>query len=102
MTGMDEATIRHLARLARLALTDADVRALAPELAGIVRHVDALGAVDTGAVEPMTHGAPLAATGEAEPGPRPPRDPAILGAVALAGSAAVGDDGAVRVPRVVD
>jgi aspartyl-tRNA(Asn)/glutamyl-tRNA(Gln) amidotransferase subunit C len=103
MTGMNEAQIKHLARLARLALTDDDVRALAPELAGIVRHVDSLAAVDTGGTAPMVHGAPLPLPGDLdEPGPRPPRDQAILGRDAVAGSAGLEDDGTVRVPRVVD
>jgi aspartyl-tRNA(Asn)/glutamyl-tRNA(Gln) amidotransferase subunit C len=103
MTGMNEAQIKHLARLARLALTDDDVRALAPELAGIVRHVDALAAVDTTGTAPMVHGAPLPLPGLVDgPGPRPPRDPAILGRDAVAGSAGLDDDGTVRVPRVVD
>jgi aspartyl-tRNA(Asn)/glutamyl-tRNA(Gln) amidotransferase subunit C len=102
---MTEATIRHLARLARLALTDAEVRSLAPELAGIVRHVDSLAVVDTAGVEPMTHGAPLSGPDNEEneeAGPRPPRDPTVLGPAAVAGSAGILEDGAVRVPRVVD
>jgi len=111
MTGMTEAQIKKLAHLARLALTDAEVRALAPELAGIIRHVDALAAVDVDGVEPMTHGAPLPLSPDAadHDATRPPRAAAlgdagapILGAAAVAGSAAVEGDGSVRVPRVVD
>ena len=111
MTGMTEAQIKKLAHLARLALTDAEVRALAPELAGIVRHVDALAAVDVDGIEPMTHGAPLPVSpgDDHDYAPRPPRAAAlgdegapILGAAAVSGSAAVEDDGSVRVPRVVD
>jgi aspartyl-tRNA(Asn)/glutamyl-tRNA(Gln) amidotransferase subunit C len=110
MTGMNEAQIRKLARLARLALTDSEIRALAPELAGIVRHVDALATVDVSSVEPMTHGAPLALH-EAPAGhePRPARAAALgddsaaaLGPAAVAASAGIDDDGSVRVPRVVD
>ncbi len=112
MTGMTETQIRKLARLARLALTDADVRALAPELAGIVRHVDSLDAVDVAGVAPMTHGAPLSVPeedGDAPRTPRPPRaaaaggpEAAVLGPAAVAGSLGREDDGSVRVPRVVE
>ena len=114
MTGMNEAQIKKLAHLARLALTDAEVRALAPELAGIVRHVDALTAVDVGDAAPMTHGAPLSASGrpdddDDDDGLRPARAASTgdagassLGTAAVAGSSGVEDDGSVRVPRVVD
>lgn len=112
MTGMNEAQIKKLAHLARLALTDADVRALAPELAGIVRHVDALATVDVDGVAPMTHGAPLPVSDDDDVEParaRPARAAAvgdanapILGPRAIAGSGGVEDDGSVRVPRVVD
>jgi aspartyl-tRNA(Asn)/glutamyl-tRNA(Gln) amidotransferase subunit C len=112
MTGMNEAQIKKLAHLARLALTDAEVRALVPELAGIVRHVDSLAAIDVAGVEPMTHGSPLAHGGNDgvdDGGARPARAGAaddegapILSRAAIAGSAGLLDDGSVRVPRVVD
>jgi aspartyl-tRNA(Asn)/glutamyl-tRNA(Gln) amidotransferase subunit C len=110
MTGMNEAQIKKLAHLARLALTDAEVRALAPELAGIVRHVDALAAVDVDGTAPMTHGAPLPPAGDDDDAAvRLPRaaavgdaGSAILGRAAVAGSVGLQDDGSVRVPRVVD
>ena len=100
MTGIDDATVKKLARLARLALDDAEVRALVPELAGIVRYVDSLRAVDTAGVEPMIHGHPpgarLHATPAAGAGP-------VLGRVAVEHSAGYdADDGTVTVPKVIE
>ena len=102
-SGLTEQHVRKLAKLARLALDDADVRALVPELAGIVRHVDALQSVETSGVPPMTHGAPLCAPppGGAAPATSPPA--AVLGRAAVDQSAGYDDDdGVVKVPRVVE
>ena len=101
-SGLNEKLVKKLAKLARLALDDAEVRALVPELSGIVRHVDALRSVDTTGVPPMTHGAPL----EDEP-PASTSLPAIsapiLGRRAIEQSAGYDvDDGTVKVPRVVE
>ena len=51
---VDTATVRHIARLARIAVTDAEVEALAPELSNILGWVEQLGEVDVSGVEPMT------------------------------------------------
>jgi aspartyl-tRNA(Asn)/glutamyl-tRNA(Gln) amidotransferase subunit C len=51
---VDTATVRHIARLARIALSDAEVEALAPELSNIVGWTEQLGEVDVTGVEPMT------------------------------------------------
>jgi aspartyl-tRNA(Asn)/glutamyl-tRNA(Gln) amidotransferase subunit C len=51
---VDEATVRHIARLARIAVSDAEVRALAPELNNILGWVEQLQEVDVDGVEPMT------------------------------------------------
>ncbi|MEN0110963.1 MAG: Asp-tRNA(Asn)/Glu-tRNA(Gln) amidotransferase subunit GatC, partial [Planctomycetota bacterium] len=47
--------VERVALLARLDLSDAEIEALTPQLAGIVAYVDQLGEVDTGGVEPMAH-----------------------------------------------
>ncbi|HVG94412.1 MAG TPA: Asp-tRNA(Asn)/Glu-tRNA(Gln) amidotransferase subunit GatC [Planctomycetota bacterium] len=44
-----EALVRHVARLARLELTDAEVAAMVPQLARILSHVEAIAGVDAGA-----------------------------------------------------
>ena len=47
-------TVRHVAKLARIAMSDAEVDALVPELNNILGWVDQLAAVDTDGVEPLT------------------------------------------------
>ena len=51
---VDAATVRHIARLARIAVSDAEVEALAPELNNILGWVEQLGEVNTDGVEPST------------------------------------------------
>ena len=51
---VDEATVRHIARLARIKITDADAKALEGELTGILNWVEQLGEVDVADVPPMT------------------------------------------------
>ncbi len=51
---VDTATVRHIAKLARLAVTDAEAEALVPELNNILGWVEQLREVDVTGVEPMT------------------------------------------------
>lgn len=51
---VDAATVRHIARLARIAVSDSEVEALAPELNNILGWVEQLQEVDVSGVEPMT------------------------------------------------
>ena len=51
---VDAATVRHIARLARIAVSDAEVEALAPELSNILGWIEQLQEVDVAGVEPMT------------------------------------------------
>ena len=51
---VDTATVRHIAKLARLQMSDAEVEALVPELNNILGWVEQLGEVDTSGVEPLT------------------------------------------------
>jgi len=46
--------VRHVAKLARIAMSDAEVEALVPELNNILGWVEQLAAVDTEGVEPLT------------------------------------------------
>jgi aspartyl-tRNA(Asn)/glutamyl-tRNA(Gln) amidotransferase subunit C len=57
---VDEATVRRIARLARIKVTDAEARSLDKELSGILDWVKQLDEVDTSAVEPMTRVVPIA------------------------------------------
>jgi len=51
---VDLTTVKKVASLARLAMSDADAEALVPELNGILDWVEQLGEVDVTGVEPMT------------------------------------------------
>ena len=51
---VDEDTVRRIARLARIRVTDAEAKALEGELSGILDWVKQLDEVDTSGVEPMT------------------------------------------------
>lgn len=51
---VDEKTVRRIARLARLKITDAEAKGLEAEISGILDWVEQLKQVDTDAVEPMT------------------------------------------------
>lgn len=51
---VDEATVRRIARLARIKITDAEAASLEGELSGILTWVEQLAEVDTSNVEPMT------------------------------------------------
>ena len=55
-----EADVRHVAMLARLALTDEQVGSLTAELSSLLGHIDDLRKLDLEGVEPTAH--PLAMT----------------------------------------
>ena len=46
--------VRHIAKLARIAMSDEEIERLAPELNNILGWVEQLGEVDTDGVEPLT------------------------------------------------
>jgi aspartyl-tRNA(Asn)/glutamyl-tRNA(Gln) amidotransferase subunit C len=51
---VDSATVRKIASLARIAVTDGEVAAMVPELNNILGWIEQLGEVDVTGVEPMT------------------------------------------------
>lgn len=51
---VDRETVRHIARLARLEVGEAQSEALVGELNGILKWIEQLGEVDTTGIEPMT------------------------------------------------
>jgi aspartyl-tRNA(Asn)/glutamyl-tRNA(Gln) amidotransferase subunit C len=51
---VDTATVRHIAKLARIAVSDAEVEALVPELNNILGWIEQLQEVDVTGIEPMT------------------------------------------------
>ena len=72
---LSEDEVRHVAVLARLALDDAEITALTPQLDQILRYAEQVGEVAAQDVEPMTH--PLGLTDiyrDDEPAPSMDRD----------------------------
>ena len=51
---VDTATVKKVASLARIAISDGDAERLVPELNNILGWIEQLGEVDTASVEPMT------------------------------------------------
>lgn len=89
---IDREQVLHVARLARLRLTDDEVEQMAGELSGILEHVDAIAKLDLDDVEPTTHVVALENVLRAdEPEPGLTREQALANAPDAA-------DGAFRVP----
>jgi aspartyl-tRNA(Asn)/glutamyl-tRNA(Gln) amidotransferase subunit C len=89
---IERAQVLHVAKLARLRLSDEEVERMVGELSGILGHVDRIGNLDLEGVEPTSHVVALENVLRAdEPRPSLPRD------VALA-SAPDPQDGAFRAP----
>lgn len=55
MPDISRAEVAHLAKLARLALSDEELDRFAEQIDGIIGHVSAVQQVDTAGVEPMSH-----------------------------------------------
>lgn len=51
---VDQKTVRRIARLARIKITDQEAKSLEGELSGILNWVEQLNELDTKSVEPMT------------------------------------------------
>lgn len=93
---LDEAEVRHVARLARLALPDAEIAALAPQLSAILAYAEQVGEVAADDVEPTTH--PLGLTDVLRADVRTPS----AEREALLAGAPDPEDGRFAVPRIVE
>lgn len=56
---VDNATVKRIARLARIKISDEEAKGLEKELTGILQWVEMLSEVDTDKVEPMTRVVPI-------------------------------------------
>lgn len=92
---LSEADVRHVALLARLALTDEQVAQLTVELDSILGHIDELQLLDLAGVEPTSHAIPMRNSTRAdEVRPGLSRDLALL-------NAPEAENGAFVIPRIV-
>jgi len=88
--------VEHVARLARLALTDAEIERMRAQLNGILTYIEKLNALDTRDVEPTAHAVPLVnVMRDDEAGPCLPREEALANAPDRAGEF-------FRVPRIIE
>jgi aspartyl-tRNA(Asn)/glutamyl-tRNA(Gln) amidotransferase subunit C len=78
---IDREQVLHVARLARLSLTDEEVDRMERELSGILGHVETIGELDLDGVAPTTHVVDLVnVLRPDEPTPSLERDQALAGA----------------------
>jgi aspartyl-tRNA(Asn)/glutamyl-tRNA(Gln) amidotransferase subunit C len=85
---IDREQVLHVARLARLELSEEEVATMAGELSAILGHIEKIGELDLDDVAPTTHVVQVSsALREDVPRPSLPRE------VALAQAPAVADDG---------
>jgi len=88
--------VLHIAHLARVRLSDADVARFQEQLSDILTHFEALQALDTTGVEPTSHPLPLESVMRDDAArPSLPRDDALA-------NAPVVEDGAFRVRAVLE
>ena len=78
---IDRDQVLHVARLARLALTDEELERMPGELSKILEHVEKMDELDLDGVEPTSHVVALQnVLREDEPRPCLPREKALAGA----------------------
>jgi aspartyl-tRNA(Asn)/glutamyl-tRNA(Gln) amidotransferase subunit C len=93
---IDRATVDHVARLARLDLSEEERERMRAELSNILEHVETIQAMDLDAVEPTSHAIPLHnVMRKDEVKPSLPREEALA-------NAPQAEDGRFRVPRIVE
>jgi aspartyl-tRNA(Asn)/glutamyl-tRNA(Gln) amidotransferase subunit C len=89
---IDREQVLHVARLARLELTEQEVERISEELSHVLDHIEKIGELDLAGVPPTTHVVEVSnALRPDEPEPSLPRDAALE-------SAPAGADGGFLVP----
>ena len=88
--------VRHVARLARLELSEAELERMRAEMDAILAYMDKLRSLDTTGVEPTSHAVPLRnVMRDDEPRASFPRDDMLANAPDRAGDF-------FRVPRIIE
>ena len=88
--------VEHVARLARLARSEAETERMREQLSGILAYIDTLRALDTAGVEPTSHAVPLVNVMREDE-----MRASLSPDVALA-NAPDRSDGFFRVPRIIE
>ena len=89
------ADVRHVAKLARLDITDDEVELFAGQLAAVLEHAEDVERLDTAGVPPTAHPLPLQnVLRDDVPRPSLDRDEVL-------GQAPAAEDGRFRVPRIL-
>lgn len=92
---LSESEVRHVAMLARLALTDEEVVSLQGDLNSILGHIDTIQQLDLASVTPTAHAIPVTnVTRDDVVKPGLPRETALMNAPAQ-------QDGAFLIPQIV-
>lgn len=93
---IDDRDVEHVARLARLALSDAEKARMREQLAKILQYIDKLKELDVAGVEPTSHAVPLVnVMRDDEAVPSRPREDMLANAPDRAGEF-------FRVPRIIE
>jgi len=95
---LTEQQVRHVAELANLALSDAEIAKMTHDLDGILEHIDKLNELDTSNVEPMAQ----VLMGSEGDGLRPDEEHPPLGNTAALANAPVSGAGYFKVPKVIE
>lgn len=96
MSALSRRDVEHVARLARLALNDAEIEKMREQLTAILTHIDTLRALDTEQVEPTSHAVPMEnVMREDEPRPSLPQE-------AMLANAPDRSTDFFRVPRIIE
>lgn len=96
MARITRADVEHVARLARLELTDAELDASTEQLEAILEHAEDVAALDLADVPPTSHPLPLVNVLRPDVvGPTVDRDEVLAAAPAT-------ESGRFRVPRILD
>lgn len=94
--GIDRAAVDHIARLARLDLSDAERSRMETELAQILGHAERIQSLDLDEVEPTSHSIPLRnVTRPDEVRPSLTQEEALQ-------NAPESEDGRFKVPRIIE
>ncbi|HZA20490.1 MAG TPA: Asp-tRNA(Asn)/Glu-tRNA(Gln) amidotransferase subunit GatC [Actinomycetota bacterium] len=93
---LDRAAVDHVARLARLDLSDAEREQMLAELSQILEHAERIQALDLDGVEPTSHAVPIVNAMRPDV-----KTPSLPQEVALR-NAPESEDGRFKVPRIIE